>query len=1259
MDSNDLLQDLHFQLSNAGSGCPNRSRDNNPVEAPPMLDTEDRTLMIKKWVAQVHKQHRQRSLSSDSYFGAESVCDKLKKSFLLKQDMVTEEDLEDLRLRIAQIKIQDSEISAVDQKVIDLSDLHKTASNPLLSKRLVSRTRSETVPITKFCQYSLSRSIIFPKTTEKLHCNLSAVQSVDLIKDILFDQNRNIISCQDCNPDGFSKHEEVQKKLNFRCESIIPHPNELKQKKQNIDISPNNIFAHYENVESYLNTQFYLLKEDFIRPLKDGIADYRSQLCKGVIPQEVKNLNLHHNVCVIEPRFKDNKLGIAIDLGFPLSEKIGDKSFMEGSLVLLTQNHFNDIIVGTVLFRQFLPREMQRNEMVFRRKRGRSNILIIQLHDASHFKPALRCRKFLLAESQAFFQPFYYVMKIFQSMTEDDVPMQQHIIGSEIKEKIGSPSYLMKDAEYILENQVKVKVLENDWPSAEVLKVNDSQLHAFKKALSSELVLIQGPPGTGKTYLGCKVAKALLENRQVWNKEGNQPMLLMCQTNHALDQFMELLLPVSQKLLRIGCQSKSNVLAPYNIREWLRKGRRKAGHSSDAKRQRNELQTIKSNIQSCQTELLRVTSHGILNLQTFVDFGVVKAKCTECFINSANFLMWLEEEQYSKCHFMKGCTSAKMVPIKRRCFQHYPENILLSMLENESGSGCILNKTDNGNQTEKNMVKGVVFEYALDLSDLEMNVRQRKAESPNMNHSECKLHDQIKVLEDRLIFFRNQLAIQSTAGSPTVRFDCLWDISPDNRWSLYRYWVKQLEKGLQGHLEALEHSYISVSSAVDHLKQLEKLEAMREAELVGMTTSAAARLYPVLRELHCPIEEAAEVLESHIVATITKHCQHLILIGDHKQLRPRPASYSLSKTHFTDVSLFERLALNKTVNVNILLTQHRMQPQISALIRPSIYRELQDHKCTKNRNHNISTCSYKNIEEAKMAAQLARYLLREKYNVDEVCILTAYREQVSEIEENCALYPELSGLRVLTIDNFQGEECRIVILSLVRNNRENRIGFLQIENRVCVALSRARDGLFMLGNIDMLSRNSKLWASVNRTLSRSGSVGKSFPLCCSQHPKETKWISHPDYFADYIDNIEKLNEILLSRCQEACMKTCVSGHRCNKLCSEECGGCESIVWKLLPCGHKALIKCSLDTSNYLCGVPVKKRMEPCSHSLVLQCWMPPISKKYCPNQCQSLLKCGHKCPRRCNSIRHPNHNEIKCKCEDKSSSIINRILGKV
>ena len=44
------------------------------------------------------------------------------------------------------------------------------------------------------------------------------------------------------------------------------------------------------------------------------------------------------------------------------------------------------------------------------------------------------------------------------------------------------------------------------------------------------------------------------------------------------------------------------------------------------------------------------------------------------------------------------------------------------------------------------------------------------------------------------------------------------------------------------------------------------------------------------------------------------------------------------------------------------------------------------------------------------------------------------------------------------VDNFQGEESRVVLLSLVRSNQQGRIGYLKEANRVCVALSRAKEG---------------------------------------------------------------------------------------------------------------------------------------------------------------------------------------------------------
>ena len=80
-----------------------------------------------------------------------------------------------------------------------------------------------------------------------------------------------------------------------------------------------------------------------------------------------------------------------------------------------------------------------------------------------------------------------------------------------------------------------------------------------------------------------------------------------------------------------------------------------------------------------------------------------------------------------------------------------------------------------------------------------------------------------------------------------------------------------------------------------------------------LRTIGAAKFRTLLQRIQpriTVVEEAAEVLESHIVTSLTPGCQHLILIGDHQQLRPNPTVYKLAKDYNLDVSLFERMVSN-------------------------------------------------------------------------------------------------------------------------------------------------------------------------------------------------------------------------------------------------------------------------------------------------------------------------------------------------------------
>ena len=96
------------------------------------------------------------------------------------------------------------------------------------------------------------------------------------------------------------------------------------------------------------------------------------------------------------------------------------------------------------------------------------------------------------------------------------------------------------------------------------------------------------------------------------------------------------------------------------------------------------------------------------------------------------------------------------------------------------------------------------------------------------------------------------------------------------------------------------------------------------------------------------VEEAAEVLESHIVTSLTPGCQHLILIGDHQQLRPNPTVYELAKDYNLDVSLFERMVENGMPYERLRL-QHRMRPEISKMLEHIYFNpKLENHESVMN-----------------------------------------------------------------------------------------------------------------------------------------------------------------------------------------------------------------------------------------------------------------------------------------------------------------------
>ena len=262
-------------------------------------------------------------------------------------------------------------------------------------------------------------------------------------------------------------------------------------------------------------------------------------------------------------------------------------------------------------------------------------------------------------------------------------------------------------------------------------------------------------------------------------------------------------------------------------------------------------------------------------------------------------------------------------------------------------------------------------------------------------------------------------------------------------------------------------------------------------------------------------------------------------------------------------------------------------------------------------------------------------------------------------------------LRIATVDNFQGEEAKVVIISLVRSNKARKIGFLKTDNRVNVLLSRAQHGMYLIGNTDTYSTQG-MWGDVLGMLRETDSVGKAFGLCCPRHTTTAIEVSQPEDFARMSPEggCQLACDRRLNDCGHKCQARCHSeamhrvfscpqpcqrlhdpcNHNCQKqTCGEDCGRCMvSMDDVQLPCGHfKSNVPCfqTGDPSSITCVTSTQKKVPRCNHIIEVQCCRDVTSESFaCSFPCGIDLDCGHPCPGscgRCNQVDGNNQRVIK------------------
>ncbi len=675
-------------------------------------------------------------------------------------------------------------------------------------------------------------------------------------------------------------------------------------------------------------------------------------------------------------------------------------------------------------------------------------------------------------------------------------------------------------------------IVSGPLPSLQELTfLDESQLLGLHRIVSRELTIVQGPPGTGKTFTSVEAIKAMVVNRR---RHRGPPIIVAAQTNHALDQILAHCINSGTNVLRMGGRTQNELIKPHTLFELRGKCPVAADHKCGPIDNQRRINTRKI---MDLTEAVFGTS--LLDPDALLEFGIIteaqhKSLCDDsmethtAMEDHGPFALWLGDS---------------LIPAKMREDRHPTQ---LELTEAEARKNLPEVECDDDEELEN---------IGFDDDDL---FRIQGPRVPLKHHWSGK--------------DPANLTSWDRAVKRALRSDDLFGIDRDLRGAVYQYFQARLIEAMTPRFGYLLTEYVELCKkrkAFKFLGVTQLVDRMR-IDVVGCTTTGLSKYRGCLAGMHpltVLIEEAAETREANIVSALYPSVQQLILVGDHKQLAPKCDIQCLGDEPFNlNVSLFQRM-VNLKMPYVMLRQQRRMKPELRSILNP-FYSDLVDHPSVKSINNRPdvlgmggrncwlfdhkwpedvnSDFSKFNEQEASMIVGFFAYLVANGTPAEKITILTFYKGQRKVLLSKLKRHGSLVGsaFNVCTVDSYQGEENDIVLLSLVRSPQHDRyaVGFLEDERRAVVAISRARRGFYVFGNVEnVLSAHQAsfdLWYKICSEFAIQGRIDRDrgLPIVCQPHNRET-WIREVDDW-----------DVNTGGCDQPCKQIRHCGHPCLLSC---------------------------------------------------------------------------------------------------------------